>query len=580
MASTHMHPLHEPGQEPGQEDLLRLLEADHRTAVEALDHNVEQRPAHLALRYGDTLIDFTYGEFGRLTDSIAGNLASMGAQPGDCVSVLSTDPRIGIETMYGIWKAGCVYAPVNYQFSGDLLLHQLGSAGAQILIVDSALRPRVDAITDRLEPAPILVLVDGGEEPGNGVRTYAELTRQAARPDVALEPEMPANIIYTSGTTGPSKAVVQSHRWVNAYTWVGRHMLDVDDVIYTDLPMYHVAAAHWNVARALWVGATVSVWERFSASQFWDRVNVHGCTTTVLLNVMIPRLLGASPRAGDRDNTLNKVHMQPLPPDHGDFARRFGIDIVTSGFGQSESGSLLISIIRELEGGADTPVRRARGLPVDEITARYGAFGFPVLSGDSAIPAGVMGRPNPFVEISVLDAKGDCCAPGVVGEMCVRPRLPGVIFDEYLGQPEATRESMRFGWFHTGDAVVEREDGVLAYVDRLGDRLRVNGENISSLELEQLLSKGPGVGLVSVLAIRNVESGEDDIVAFVEWDDEASRDLDVLRAYAQSELPKFMRPHHYVVLDEIPRTPTNKVEKYKLKAALLAEREVGAGPGS
>src|SRR5699024_5565456 len=144
--------------------------------------------------------------------------------------------------------------------------------------------------------------------------SYEWLTRSRARPSVEVDPGMTANIIYTSGTTGPSKGVIQSHRWVNAYTWLGREMLDPDDVIYSDLPMYHIAGVHWLVTRALWVGATVSVWNRFSASRFWKRIAAHGCTSTVLLNVMLSYLLGAEPDNADRYNTLNKVHMQPLPP--------------------------------------------------------------------------------------------------------------------------------------------------------------------------------------------------------------------------------------------------------------------------
>jgi carnitine-CoA ligase len=121
------------------------------------------------------------------------------------------------------------------------------------------------------------------------------------------------------------------------YTRGLRRLITPDDVIYNDLPMYHVGGAIANVGRAVWAGCEVAVWDRFSPSGFWDRIGSRQATAAILLDVMIPWMMKAPERAGDRRNTLNKVHMQSLPQHHAGVARRFGFHFVTAGFGQIES---------------------------------------------------------------------------------------------------------------------------------------------------------------------------------------------------------------------------------------------------
>lgn len=546
-------------------DLVAELEFDFATGVAALDHHARTRPGHVAIHHGETGEDITYAGLGERTDRIAGNLRARGVEVGDRVSVLTTDPLAATLLMYGIWKAGAVYAPVNFQYAGDLLAYQLNDTGPRLLAVDATLRPTVDALGDRVPE--IVTMQIGGDTDGDAA-TFDDLLSDAPRPDHTVSYADPANVIYTSGTTGPSKGVVQSHRWVNGYTWVGRLMMTGDDVVYNDLPMYHVGGAHFNVARALWVGATVSLWNRFSPHDFWRRVTSTGCTTAVLLDVMTPWLLNAEPAETDQANPLNKVHMQPLPAEHHEFARRFGIDFVSSGFGQSETGASLMTLIEQTAPGEGTPDDLYRGRSHDELKAAFADHGLLVVDGADRLPKGIMGRPAPFVDVAVLDDSDMPCPPGQVGELAMRPRLPAVIFDQYLAKPEATVKAWRNLWFHTGDAAVTDDDGLFLYVDRLGDRIRVRGENISSFHVEELLVKHPMVQLAAVVAVAGAEGNEDDIAAFVEIADGAAFDEATLRRHCDEVMPKFMRPRHIVAVDEIPRTPTNKIEKYKLRRQL------------
>ncbi|OUZ11658.1 acyl-CoA synthetase [Aeromicrobium sp. PE09-221] len=541
-------------------ELEEILEFDFPTAVAALDHHVAATPDRLAVHYGETGENLRYGEFGALTDRIAGRLSAAGIGPGDRVSVLTVRPLVSTLTMYGLWKARAVYAPVNFQYTGDLLAYQLEDTGAALLIVDAELLDRVRAVESLLAHPPRVLVVEsglGGE--------FGELLGPAERPQAEVAYDDPANIIYTSGTTGPSKGVVQSHRWINGYTWIGRAMLTPEDVVYNDLPMYHVGGAHFNVVRALWTGASVSLWDRFSPSDFWRRIRSTGCTTAVLLDVMTPWLLNAEPSGEDRLNPLNKVHMQPLPANHHDFAERFGIDFVTSGFGQSETGAALMTLTEQTREGEGTPVELYRGRSHAELREAFARYGLPVLNGAERVPKAIMGKPAPFMEIVVLDDRDRVCPDGVVGQLAMRPRLPALIHHEYLKKPEATVKAWRNLWFHTGDAAFRQEDGIFIYVDRLGDRIRVRGENISSFHIEEIVAKHPSVQLAAVIAVPSEEGDEDDVIAFVEPADPDAFDSEVLVAYCHEAMPKFMRPRAFVPVTQIPRTPTNKIEKYKLR---------------
>lgn len=543
-----------------QAELVTRLERDFATAVEALDHWAETTPGKIAVHDGESGVRLSFAEVGDLTDNLAANLMKIGVRRGEPVGVFSLQPLVAALAMYGAWKAGALYAPVNFQYEGDLLAYQLNDTRPAVLLIDDELRGRVDEVLPLLTFRPRLIGVAGraGGE-------FASLLESDARPGRRPTWNEAANIIYTSGTTGPSKGVVQSHRWVNGYTWAGRIILTPDDVVYNDLPMYHVGGAHFNVAKALWAGASVSIWPRFSPTAFWDRIRAGACTSAVLLDVMTPWLLDAAPQPQDRRNSLNKVHMQPLSEQHHAFASRFGVDFITSGFGQSETGASLMALIDENTGEDGTPRDLYRGLSKAAIRRRFIANGLPVFQGDAPIPHRVMGKASPFMEVTVLDERDREVAPGNIGQLAMRPRVPSLVFDEYLAKPEATLAAWRNLWVHTGDAAVQTDDGTFCYVDRMSDRVRVRGENVSSFEVEEALAKHPSVRVAAVIGVPSAEGSEDTLVAYVEVAAGATFDAAALAGHCRARLPSFMQPQAFVAIAEIPKTATNKIEKYKLR---------------
>jgi len=565
--------------------LEQLLEEDGATVVDALDRHAGSRDTQVAVTYGETGEQRMYGELARRTDSIAGNLAASGVAPGSFVGVLTTNPLLSTEMMFGAWKCGAIYAPVNYLYAGSMLAYTLNDSAPVTLVVDAGLVGAVADVWPQLTHHPNIVLfgatdaisaADAAGATGTTatpfeVTPFEALLSQAERPRVRIEAQTPCSLVYTSGTTGPSKGVLQPHRWITQYTWPYRRRLTDEDVLYNDLPMYHVGGAYTNVVVALWVGAQVVLWNRFSPNDFWDRIREHGCTAALLLDVMIPWLLGQPASDRDRLNSLNKVHMQPLPLRHREFAERFGIDIVTAGFGQTESGTTIHMILEECAEGEGTPQELYRGKSRQQLREESAAAGVTVLDGREVTRKAATGRPLPFFEVAILDERDRPCPLGTPGHLGIRGKLPHVLFSEYVGKPEKTVEATRNLWFHTGDLVVQDGEGLFYFLDRLGDRIRVRGENVSSVHVEEILQSHPGIEVCAVVGVPSTRSDEDEIIAFVQPVEGASLTVEELRVHAEDTMPRFMRPYAYRIVPEIPRTPTNKLEKHKLRAMLAEE---------
>lgn len=568
------------------EETFADMVAQGDVALDKLDDCARDWPDKVFIHYGEDGVRLTYAQFKAVSDRLAAGLLESGVREGDAVSVLTRNSLVSAIAMFAIWRAGCLFAPINFNFKGPQLSYQLGDTGPTALITDPSFTDVMREIESEIA-LPLIVLHkpkpgdhDYGEAQfparyGNTkILAFEDLCACASPPPrVARGPFDLANIVYTSGTTGPSKGVLQNFRWINQYTYFLRSITCGDDVIYCDLPMYHVGGAFALLGRAVWQGNTVGLWDRFSPTKFWDRIEECGATYAILLDVMTPWLLGAPPSDRDRANTLALAHMQPLPPNHNEVARRFGINFITAGFGQTESGNPFVGAIDELGDEEGVPEAMRRGRSKAEFRALCAKMGVLLVDGREKLPVGFMGRPSPLLEVAILDEDDNKCKPGVVGQLGIRPRFPGLILQEYFKKPEATLKTFRNLWFHTGDACVETTDGsgVFRFIDRMGGFFRVRGENVSSFEVEALISRHPKVQATAALPIPAAVGSEDDIVAFVQPVEGMRVSEDEVRDHANSVMPKYMVPKYIRFVDALPVTPTNKVEKYKLKQKILAE---------
>lgn len=547
--------------------LEAMINIDFANAVDALDARVAQNGAKVAVRVGETGEQLTYAELGARTDALAGSLRNMGVQPGDRVAVVSETPLTSLLSMYGVWKSGAVFAPINPEYSGEYLTYHLNDCGARVVIASPRVSVRIEEIR-RTVIEHLLVIVDAPDDDHEEMpaeRYLADAMSQAVRPEQSIAFDQPASIIYTSGTTGPAKGVVQAHRWINQYTWQYRQWLNTDDVVHVDLPMYHVGAAFFNVVRALWAGASVSLWTRFSATQYWDRIKEAGATSALLLDVMIPWLMQQPERADDAENTLRWAHMQPLPPSHRDFAHRFGVDFVTAGFGQTEGGSALYGLIDEFpDDTGGTPDPLYRGLSKTLMRERAVDGGALIVDGQSITRRGFMGHPTPFLEVEIHDESGRVCPPDEMGELVMRPRIASTLFSMYLGKPDYSLHAFRDLWFHTGDLASQDADGVFHYSGRLGERIRVKGENVSAYDIEQHALLHQAVQKAAAIGVPSGQGEEDDVILFIEPAEGVKADLRDIMGFLRGSLAKHMHPREVRIIETMPVTQTNKIQKHKL----------------
>jgi len=566
-------------------DIKNELTKNGEIVTHILERWARQEKNRTFVYYGEEDRKYSFREFDQITNSIGNALLSLGINKGDRICVFLKNPLITSMVMFGIWKAGAVFCPINFNYKGQLLAYQINDTDPRATFVEKELMPLLNDIKDLIKPIPVIVYTpkegDHDYKPvleGITLDTYfeehffVEMTKgDTSHVDVDLQYMDNASIIYTSGTTGSPKGVVQTYRWLNNYVFNWRRIFNQEDVIYNDLPMYHVAGAFFNLVRAAWVGCGCAMWDKFSVKDFWSRIAKSNSTSAVLLDVMVPWLINPPESAADYKNTLNKVYMAPMPQYHHDVAKRFGFDFVITGFGQTETGSGSICIIDELDGEQGTPPELYKGMSKEEIIAIARKFDIHVVDAKKDETKGILGKPSLLFEANILDDFDEECPPGQAGELVFRPKFPSLFVKEYFKKPEATLRAFRNLWFHTGDACFKNEDGVYFFVDRMGSVIRVKGEFVSSYQVEDIINGHPKVNICGVFPIPAEVGNEQDIVTFIVPNPGEQLGEEEMREWIKEAMPKFMWPKYIRFVEQLPETPTNKIEKYKMREQIKKE---------
>jgi crotonobetaine/carnitine-CoA ligase len=481
-----------------------------------LDRHARETPDKVFVQFADTGATWSYAELHRHVRETAAALQGEGVRQGETVLTWLPNGPDALRVWFAINYLGAVYVPLNLAYRGQILEHAVKSSGARLIVGHPDLLPRLDAI-------------DGGRLERRVAITGSESLRAAGQAPTAPEREvMPwdtQSVIYTSGTTGPSKGVLCSYLHAasaaNAF-----HAATADDRNMVNLPLFH-AGGTGATYRMLVKGGSIALVESFNTNSFWDTVRATGTTCLTLLGAMVPFLLKLPPGPADRQHTLKKVVLVPLSDDAQAFADRFGVDVYTT-FNMTETS-------------------------------------WPLVSERNPAVRGTCGRPREGIEARIVD-DNDCeVAPGVVGELMLRADTPWTMNHGYHNNPEATARAWRNGWFHTGDAFRRDEDGNFFFVDRLKDAIRRRGENISSFEVEAELMAHPAVREAAAVAVPS-EHGEDEVLAVVAPVEGHAVDPAELLGFLVPRMPHFMVPRYVRVLPELPKTPTQKVQKNLLRA--------------
>ncbi len=477
---------------------------------------------------------WTWAELVEAAEGLAGGLYAAGVSAGEVVCHMSPNHPEAVVTMLALLRLGAVECPVNAGLRGQQLAHVLNHSGARVLIVDGSLSDRVAAQMPSAAGLQVVVHRGEGQRPvGASVLNYAEIRESGDRPPPFRRPGPgdPMNIIYTSGTTGPAKGAVlpQAFPLEQARIKIEQWGLTDDDVMFSALPLYHVNARFSTLGTALVVDGRAALVSRFSASTFWDQVRAAGATEVGVVGAVSSILLRRKPGPADRDHNVRMMHgAAGIPMNRrSDFEERFGLRLVT-GFAMTETGH------------------------------------FSTTSPDDPMRYRASGRPVPQYEVAVVDVDDHEVTAGTVGELVVRPRVPGVMMTGYYRQPEATEAAFRNSWFHTGDLATIEADGYIRWVDRAADAIRRRGEMISSTEVERAVCGLDAVAECAAVGVPS-ELGEEEVKLVVTAEPGRTIDPEALKLHCQATLPDFCRPRYLEILDELPKTATHKVNKHQLR---------------
>lgn len=506
-----------------------------------LRHQAATRPDETYLVAPEEGVELTFAQTLDAAEAFATTLYFHGAAYGDRVLIQAKNSSDLVLSWFGSGVGGLVEVPINTAYEFDFLAHQVRTSRPRWAIVDSTFAHRFVPVKDACEGIEHFWVIDDGEldaalatlrgagwsaEPFDDLRTR----RDIALPDVVAS-DLGA-IFFTSGTTGPSKGVAMPHAqfYFDAVECMNLTRLTPADTYMVTTPLFH-GNAQWLAAYpALVAGARFVMYKKFSASRWIDWVRDNGVTVTNFLGVMMDFVWKQPPRADDADNALRCIFAAPTASAIvGGFSERFGVEAFVEVFGLTEVSMPILSPY-----GMERPAGAA-GVQVSE-----------------------------WFDVQLVDPETDVEVPvGEVGELVVRPKHPWTLSSGYYGAPEKTVEAWRNLWFHTGDALRKDAEGWYYFVDRYKDALRRRGENISSYEVEQGILAHPAVLECAVIAVPAVEGGEDEVMACVVLS--AAADVAELWEYAAGRVPAFAVPRFIRIMDALPKTPSEKVQKAELR---------------
>ena len=470
-----------------------------------------------------SLGDLTYAELGALARRQAAHLDDLGVGAGDRVAVVSHNSARLMGSFFGVAGYGRVLVPVNFRLRPDEVSYIVEHSGARVLYVD----PELDKALSGVTAEHRFVL-------GQDDHLYAP---EGAEPK-PWEPDeaATATINYTSGTTARPKGVQITHRniWVNAVTFAMHTGISDRDVYLHTLPMFH--ANGWGMPFAMTgMGVKQVVLRKVDGAEILRRVDQHGVTVMCAAPAVAAAVLEAAQtwegEIPGRDRV--RIIMAGAPPPTKTVARveeELGWEFVQI-YGLTETSPLLT-------------VNRTRAewddLSAEERATRLTRAGAPAL--------GVR------LKVEQVDEGA--------GELLARSN---VVLEGYWQQPEESEKALADGWFHTGDGAVIGDDGYVTIQDRKKDVIITGGENVSSIEVEDVLFSHPAVAEVAVIGVPSEKWGETikALVVLVEGEEASEADL---IAWCKEKAAGYKAPTSVEFRNELARTATGKLQKFKLRA--------------
>jgi long-chain acyl-CoA synthetase len=478
----------------------------------------------------------TYGEFDQRANQVANALISLGIQPGDRVALFMGNLPLFMEAYYGILKAGASVVPLNVLYKTGEVEYILKDSGAKALLTFSSAATPFEKVALAAAPhAPDLRnIIVAAPQSIPGTLSWATTIGNAATtaPEVVINPDDVAVISYTSGTTGRPKGAMLTHRNLISNCEQGMRMptfaVHDDDVIWLALPLFHIYAMNVGMNLSVMNGATIALIERFEPVSSLEAIQKYKCTV----------LYGA-------------------PPMFVVWAQLHNIrdfDLHTLRFVSSGAAALPVRVLETFEAATGVPITEGYGL----------SEAAPVVATNAAAPVvkpGTVGLPIPGVEVKIVDDAGNEVPRGETGELICRGSN---VMVGYWHQPEATTETLRDGWLHTGDLAVMDTEGYISIVDRKKDMIIVSGYNVYPREVEETLFRHPAVADAAVVQYPDPYQGESIMAFVVRKQGQQATELELID-FCRDQIAVFKCPRKIVFRDELPKNMAGKVLRRELR---------------
>ncbi len=484
--------------------------------------------------------EITWTDFNRKANQFANLLLTRGCQRGDKVAILMMNSIEWLPIYFGVLKAGAIVVPLNYRYTSEEIKYCLEKADCSMLIFGPEFIGRMEEICDRLPKIRHMFYV--GEDCPVFADSYDRMISYCSThaPKLTINEDDDAAIYFSSGTTGFPKAILHAHRSLihSARTEQNHHKQTHDDVFLCIPPLYHTGAKmHWF--GSLMVGGKAVLLKGTKPAWILKAASDEKCSIVWLLVPWAQDILDAIERGDvkleDYDLSawrLMHIGAQPVPP----------------------------SLIR----------RWLSVFPNHQYDTNYGLSesigpGCVHLGMENVAKVGAIGKAGFGWEVRIVSENAQPVKRGEVGELCVKG--PGVMKCYYRDE-EATKEVLRGDWLFTGDMAMEDEDGFIFLVDRKKDVIITGGENLYPVQIEDYIRRCDAVKDVAVIGLPDARLGEI-AAAIVEIKPDRTFTEEKLADFC-SGLPRYKRPRK-IIFDTVPRNPTGKIEKPKLREKYCGE---------
>jgi acyl-CoA synthetase (AMP-forming)/AMP-acid ligase II len=480
----------------------------------------------IAPESGDSL---SFAQLKTAVDGVGQQLDQLGLPQGAKVAFLLNNGYWTLRLFLGVMSSNRIIVPLNAVAGTVQLVHILDHSDSEVVFVAPEYRDKLAEIMAQIErPIRVIETTDEAGPTWPGSESPVTSPPPPTADDIAL-------LLYTSGSTGLPKGAMLSHR---AVTNGGRnvtegHQLKADDRALCVLPVYHINGAMVTVMAPLYSGGSVVMPKRFSATDYWRLIAENHCTWSSIVPTIIKYL-------------LDRAEQEAF--DFGDDER-----LAAFRFARSASAPLAAVTLEQWEQVFKIPMIETLGL-----TETAGTVASNPLPPASRKP-GSVGLPYGN-EIIIVDDKGDECPPQVVGEIIIRGSN---LLELYYKNPQATLESIKDGWFYTGDLARKDEDGYIFITGRSKELIIRGGENIAPREIDDVLYKHEAILEAAAVGVDDENYGQE-VVACVVVRDGYQCSEDELKTFCEAGVGKYKAPKIIYFFDDLPKGPSGKILRLKL----------------